>query len=414
MALIDDEQRLTEAERRSDNPMPGADVPLRERPKRDRDDHRESERPRRHSNDEEARDKETDKDSDESEKKGSRFSLDTLRRHPWITAAVIIAIVAVLIAVLAWWLHARHFEYTDDAFIDTRAVSISAQVAGAIVDVPVTDNEMVTTGAPLVLIDPRDYQAALAQAEAKLDEAQASVTNFDAQIQAQQSNIEQADKQVTSAQAALVYSQQQQQRAVDLLAKGAGTQQNAQQTNSDLTQKQAALAAAQASAEVAQKQLAVLSSQRQGALAQVQEARANLMQAQTNVTRTTIRAPQDGRVAKLTAAKGGYAQVAQSQMMFVPREVWVTANFKETQLADMRVGQPVDISVDAYPGKTFRGHVDSIQPGSGTVFSLLPAENATGNFVKVVQRVPVKIVFDDPPGVYLGPGMSVEPTVRVR
>jgi len=120
-------------------------------------------------------------------------------------------------------------------------------------------------------------------------------------------------------------------------------------------------------------------------------------------------------VAHLSAAKGAYVQAGQSLMMFVPDDVWVTANFKETQIADMRPGQPVDIDVDAYPGRTFRGHVDSIQSGSGTAFSLLPPENATGNYVKVVQRVPVKIVFDHiPQDVVLGPGMSVVPSVKVR
>ena len=351
---------------------------------------------------------------DEDAPKTSRLSLQTLRRHPWVTAAVLVVSIAALVGVVLWWLHARHFETTDDAFIDTRVVPISAQVAGAIIDVPVTDNQLVSAGTPLLRIDRRDYQAALDQAQAKLDEAQASVANFDAQINAQSSTIDQAQKQVTSAQAALTFSREQQRRAQELLARGAGTEQSAQQTASDLTQKQAAVAAAQASETVAQKQLAVLKSQRQGAVAQVEEARANLMQARTNLDRTVIRAPEEGRVAKLTAAKGAYAQVGQAQMMFVPRQVWVTANFKETQLTDMRPGQPVDISIDAYPDKTFRGHVDSVQPGSGTVFSLLPAENATGNFVKVVQRVPVKIAFDKPPDVYLGPGMSVEPSVRVR
>jgi membrane fusion protein (multidrug efflux system) len=130
--------------------------------------------------------------------------------------------------------------------------------------------------------------------------------------------------------------------------------------------------------------------------------------------RTVINAPTNGRVAKLTAATGAYAQTGQALMEIVPDEVWVTANFKETQLSDMRAGQPVDIAIDAYPDKTFHGHVDSVQAGSGAAFSLLPAENATGNFVKIVQRVPVKIVFDDPPDVYLGPGMSVVPSVKVR
>src|SRR5262249_37743310 len=121
-----------------------------------------------------------------------------------------------------------------------------------------------------------------------------------------------------------------------------------------------------------------------------------------------------GRTTKISAAKGAYAQPGQALMMFVPTTVWITANFKETQLTDMRPGQPVSIAVDAYPGRTFAGHVESIQAGSGAAFSLLPPENATGNYVKVVQRVPVKVVFDEAPDVHLGPGMSVIPRVRVR
>ena len=143
-------------------------------------------------------------------------------------------------------------------------------------------------------------------------------------------------------------------------------------------------------------------------------ARAQLAQAATNLSRTIITAPVAGRVTQLTAAKGAYAAVGQVMMMFVPRDVWVTANFKETQLDLMRAGQPVDIEIDAYPDRTFEGHVDSVQAGSGTAFSLLPAQNATGNYIKIVQRVPVKIVFNKPPDVLLGPGMSVVPTVKVR
>ncbi len=137
-------------------------------------------------------------------------------------------------------------------------------------------------------------------------------------------------------------------------------------------------------------------------------------QADANLGRTELRATVDGRVAKLTAAVGALAAPGQAIMVVVPLDVWVTANFKESQLADMRVGQPVDISIDAYGGRVFTGHVDSVQAGSGTAFSLLPAENATGNFVKVVQRVPVKITFDQRPDVQLGPGMSVVPRVTVR
>jgi len=161
-------------------------------------------------------------------------------------------------------------------------------------------------------------------------------------------------------------------------------------------------------------QLPVLEAQRKQAQAQVDQARATQEQAEINLSRTVITAPVAGRVTRLTAAKGDYASVGQALMMFVPREVWVTANFKETELRHVRPGQAVDIKVDAYAHRIFKGRVDSIQAGSGTAFSLLPAENATGNYVKIVQRVPVKIVFDQPPDVLLGPGLSVVPFVKIR
>lgn len=343
-----------------------------------------------------------------------RAGLGAIRRHPYRSALAVIAIVAAIAAGVIWWLNARQYESTDDAYIDARTVPISAQITGDIVDVPVDDNQPVVVGAPLLRIDPRDYRVAVEQAQAQLEQAQASVANVDAQIGAQQANIEQAEKQAAQAKAALDYAQQQNARDQALLKTGAGTVQQAQQSASTLTQEQAAYAAAQASTIAVQKRLAVLQAQRKSALAQVASARAALDKAKIDLARTTIHAPVDGHIANLTGAKGAYAQIGQALMSLVPRQVWVTANFKETALDQMRVGQPVDIRVDAYPGRVFHGHVDSIQAGSGAAFSLLPPENATGNFVKVVQRVPVKIVFDRPPGVYLGPGMSVVPSVKVR
>jgi membrane fusion protein (multidrug efflux system) len=336
------------------------------------------------------------------------------RHHPYLAIAAAAGFLLVVAGGVIWWLNARHYESTDDAFVDARTVAISSQVNGAIVDVPVTDNQLLEAGGVLVRIDDRDYRAAVDQAQAQVDQAQASIANYDAQIEAQQARIEQAEKQVTEAQAALGFAREEDARAQDLLSKGAGTQQRAQQTASDLRQRQAGYDAAQANLLAAQKDIAVLKTQRQVATGQLEQAHAAQEQAAANLSRTVIVAPTMGRVTKLTAAKGAYAQVGQSLMMFVPRDMWVTANFKETQLTDMRAGQGVDIHVDAYPGRTFRGHVDSIQAGSGAAFSLLPPENATGNYVKVVQRVPVKIVFDAPPDVYIGPGMSVVPDVRVR
>jgi membrane fusion protein (multidrug efflux system) len=199
-----------------------------------------------------------------------------------------------------------------------------------------------------------------------------------------------------------------------LAQKGAGTVQNAQQYSSQLRQQQAALASAQATLKLAQRQTEALKAQRNSAVASLEQAKAQRDQAQLNLSYTTVTAAQPGRVVNLSAAVGQFAQPGTNLTMFVPDQIWVTANFKEIQLNRMRPGEPVTLAIDAYPERAIRGHVDSVQPGSGTAFSLLPAQNATGNYVKIVQRVPVKIVMDDPPtDVALGPGMSVVPTVRI-
>ena len=338
----------------------------------------------------------------------------TVSAHPYTAFAIAIAVLVALAAVTAWWLQARHFESTDDAFIDARVTQISAQVNGAIVEVPVTDNQDVEAGAVLVRIDDRDYRAGLEQAKAQVAQGIANVANLGAQLDAQQARIEEAKRQIDQAQAALVFARDENQRYQALLKTGSGTQQRAQQAATDLLQREGAYAATEANAIAADKQLAVLKTQRDAADATLAQARATQQQAQANLDRTVVASPVGGRASKLTAAKGGYAQTGQSLMGFVPHDLWVTANFKETQLTDMRPGQGVDISLDAYPDHPFRGHVDSLQAGSGAAFSLLPPENATGNYVKVVQRVPVKIVFDEVPNAPLGPGMSVVPKVRVR
>jgi membrane fusion protein, multidrug efflux system len=338
----------------------------------------------------------------------------TLRSRPLVAGLVVILSIGAVIAAVLWWLQARHYESTDDAFIDTRIVSISSQINGLIVDVPVDDNQLVEAGAVLFRIDDRDYRAALDQARAQIDQAVASIKNLQAQIDAQEPKIEQAEKQVIEAQGALEFARQENNRYQGLLKAGSGSVQRAQQSASDLIQKQAAFDGAQANVIAAKKQIEVLKTQQAIAQGQLEQGKASEELANANLARTVVTAPQAGRVTKITAAKGAYAAAGQVLMMLVPRDIWVTANFKETQLDNMRPGQAVSISVDAYPERTFSGHVDSIQAGSGTVFSLLPAQNATGNYVKVVQRVPVKIVFDQLPDVYLGPGMSVVPSIKVR
>jgi membrane fusion protein (multidrug efflux system) len=336
------------------------------------------------------------------------------QKHPIAMVACLGLIVVGVIAGIAWYLHARHYESTDDAFIDGRSVLMSPQVSGSIISVNVTDNQIVKTGDLLATIDPRNYKAAVDQADAQIRQNEATEKNFEAQIAGQNAQVEQATQQVTEAASALKFATDENTRYQDLVQKGAGTVQRAQQASSDLNGKQAALDAANAAKVSAERQIDVLNAQKIGAAAQFDQSKAQKDRADADLQRTELRATVDGRVTKLTAAVGALAAPGQAIMIVVPLDIWVTANFKESQLADMRVGQPVDIRIDAFGGRSFPGQVNSVQAGSGTAFSLLPAENATGNYVKVVQRVPVKITFNQRPDIELGPGMSVVPTVTVR
>jgi membrane fusion protein, multidrug efflux system len=335
-----------------------------------------------------------------------------------IRSRSLIGLLSLLLALPAgyvYWDHTSHFETTDDAYIAARQFAIAPEVTGYITSVPVTDNEHVNAGDVIARIDDRNYRAALAQAEAQVAAARASIENIDAQISAQQAQISADQAQVDKAQAALVFAQQEAARYEYLANTIAGTVQNAQQRTSQLHQQQATLDNAQATLKLAQRQIEALKAQRDSAVASLAQAKAQREQAQLNLSYTIVTADQPGRVVQLTAAVGQYAQPGTNLTMFVPDDIWVAANFKETQLDHMRPGQPVTITIDAYPERTIQAHVASVQPGSGTAFSLLPAENATGNWVKIVQRVPVKIVMDNAPtDVALGPGMSVESSVRVN
>lgn len=341
-----------------------------------------------------------------------------VQKHPARRRRIVVAGAALFLLAAGsgyvYWDGASRYESTDDAFIAARQTAIAPKVAGYITEVPVTDNQHVAAGDVIARIDDRDYRVALAQANAQVTAAQAGIQNIDAQIVVQQAQVKASEAQVEQAQASLVFAQQQAARYDDLAQKGDGSVQNAQQTASQLRAQQATLKSTQAALDVAQRQIDSLKAQHSSAEASLAQANAQRDQALLNLSYTTVTAAQPGRVVNLTAARGEFAQPGTSLTMFVPDEIWITANFKETQLDAMRPGQPTSISIDAYPERTISGHVASVQPGSGTAFSLLPAENATGNYVKVIQRVPVKIVIDNPPAdVALGPGMSVEPTVRI-
>lgn len=309
--------------------------------------------------------------------------------------------------------YSNHFEATDDAFIAARQFVVAPKVAGYITAVPVTDNQHVDTGDVIAHIDDRDYRTALAQTEAQVTAAKAGIANIEAQLGVAKARITASEAQVKQVEARLVFARQQAERYSALVKDGASSRQTDDLTISELYQQQAALDNARAAVAVAQRQLDALKAQHRSANAALQEARAKRDQARLNLSYTTIIAAQPGRIVQLGAAVGQFAQPGTALTMFVPDEIWVTANFKETQLDALRPGQQVSLEIDAYPERTINGHIDSIQPGSGTAFALLPAENATGNYVKIVQRVPVKIDIDKvPTDVALGPGMSVLPTVR--
>jgi len=355
-----------------------------------------------------------DQHVEKDQQRGDEPRGSLLRRRPFTFLMGLVLFVLMTAGGYLYWDYARHFESTDDAFVAARHFPIAPKVSGYITAVPVTDNQHVAAGDVIARIDERDYLNALDQAQAQVASAEASIQNIDAQISVQQAQIRASAAQVDQAQAALVFAQQQATRYQDLARTGSGTVQNAQQWTSQHRQQEAALESAQASLKVAEQQLESLKAQRNSAVASLAQANAQRDQARLNLSYTTVTAAQAGRVVNLTAAAGQFAQPGTNLTMFVPDEIWVTANFKETQLDAMRPGQPVTLEIDAYPERAIRGHVASVQPGSGTAFSLLPAQNATGNFVKIVQRVPVKLVMDNlPKDVALGPGMSVVPTVRV-
>jgi membrane fusion protein, multidrug efflux system len=350
----------------------------------------------------------------EGDRKPDDKAKGRLFRRPRAVITGLLLLLATSVASYLYLDYSRHFEATDDAFIAARQFAIAPKVSGYITAVPVTDNQHVDAGAVIARIDDRDYRTALEQAQAQVVAAQSSIDNIDAQVTVQQAQINASQAQVDQAQAGLVFAEQQAARYEALSHDGAGSVQNAQQYTSQLHQQQAALASAQATLKVAQRQLDALKAQRDSAEASLAQAKAQRDQAELNLSYTTVTAAQPGRVVNLSAAVGQFAQAGTNLTMMVPDDIWVTANFKETQLDAMRPGQKVTLSIDSYPEREIRGHVASVQPGSGTAFSLLPAQNATGNYVKIVQRVPVKVIIDNPPSdVALGPGMSVVPTVRV-
>jgi membrane fusion protein (multidrug efflux system) len=316
-----------------------------------------------------------------------------------------------------WWTVGRFQISTDDAYVAADSVIVSPKISGYLAQVLVQDNQPVHAGDVLARIDDRDYHTALDQARADVAAVRADIDNLQQEIEQQAMTVTQARALVAADQAAATFSEQQLHRYSDLARTGAGTVQQAQQYQSDIQQKQAAVAHDQAGIGVALKQVDVLHAQLAKAQATLAQRQAAEHQAELNLSYATITAPIDGTVGVRTLRVGQYVQAGTQLMALVPlRDVYVTANYKETQLTDVRPGQAVTLGVDTFPGTAVHGHVDSIAPASGQEFTLLPPDNATGNFTKIVQRIPVKIVIDrhDPLAGLLRPGMSVEPSIDTK
>ena len=338
-------------------------------------------------------------------------------KRPLVLLVVGVVVIGGVIVGVLWWLHARQYEKTDDAFVDADVTQVSPRVAGHVVEVKAIDNREFDRDQLLVKLDDAEYKAKYAEAQAAVAAAQSALQQAKENTAAMQAQVGQARAAERAAQTEATRARQELER-YQRLSSQAVTQQQ-------LTNLSAAANAAEAQLQAAQQKTIAAQAQVKFAQAQITTAAAQLTQAQEAqksaslpLSYTAITAPVKGWVTNRSVQAGDYVQVGQALMALVPDEQFVTANFKETQLTDMKPGQDVDITVDAYPGHVFHGKVDSIQRGTGARFSLLPPENATGNYVKVVQRVPVRIDFTDlakeDPNHVLRPGFSVEPKVWVK
>ncbi len=316
-----------------------------------------------------------------------------------------------------WWADGRFMMETDDAYVQADMVAVSSRVAGQVAEVPAGDNQRVRKGDVLARLDDRDLQAALAQARADVAAAEADIQSSQAQLRLQASTIAATDADVASADASAAYAKFEFTRYSDLVRTGTGSVQRAQQAEADIKGRDAAAAHARAAAEGARQQVTVLQAQLGRGAAALLRAKAVADQAALNLSYATITAPVDGAVGDRTVRAGQYVQPGSRLLNVVPMDagLYVTANFKETQLARMGVGEAVRVDVDMLGGEPLRGTIDSLAPGSGATFALLPPENATGNFTKIVQRVPVRVRLDaDARLSQLRPGLSVTASVDTR
>lgn len=327
--------------------------------------------------------------------------------------------VVVLVAVMGgrWFLDGRYLESTDDAYVEGDITNLTPKVAAHVVEVAVSDNQRVKAGDVLIRLDDKDWRAKAAEAAATLAARKAALAQLDDKVAVQQAVMQQAGAGISAAKADLTRSRQDLDRASRLVKDDFVSRQRYDTQAAEAAKAAATLQGNSAQAVAARRQLAVLEADREVAQAQVAQAQAQLELAQADLESTVIRAPVDGIIGNRVARVGAYVRPGQHLLSVVPVDsVWIDANYKETQLTHLRPGQTATIKVDAFPGTVLSGRVDSFAPASGAKFSLLPPENATGNFTKVVQRVPVRIVLpaDNPLAGRLVPGLSVIATIDTR
>lgn len=339
-------------------------------------------------------------------------------KRPAVRRGLLIGVIVAIVLAGVWLFHyettGKFMQETNDAYIQADAVTISPKVSGYVQAVLVSDNQDVQAGQPLVRIDPRDYTAQAQQYRAQIDVAKANADNVRASIGEQDAAIIQARAQLQSAEADARFAEQEASRYAPLAATGAETRERSASLRNDAIKARAAVSAQRAALLAAERRISSLKAQVRQADAQGEAAQAQLDAAHVNVGATTLKASEAGRVGDRTVRVGQFVQAGTRLMTVVPlAKLYVTANFKETQIGLMRPGQRATIKVDALNGTEVSGHVESISPGTGAQFSLLPPENATGNFTKIVQRVPVRIALDAGPDArrVLVPGLSVTVTV---
>ena len=340
------------------------------------------------------------------------------RRRLWLAFLALVVLAAGGGFGWYWWSYLRFFQSTNDAYLQADMVEISPRVTGYLVDLHVTDNQAVRRGDPLLKIDDREYRAAVEQAQADVDGSNAQLAGLAAQIAQQQTAIGQAQAQVESDEAGLSFAQQEYDRYEELARRDFGTRQREQQTDASLREAKATLNRSQLALANARQQLDVLHASEDGARAQLLRNQAALDRARLDLEWTSVVSPVDGVIGNRSGQLGMLVEAGTNLMSAVPMgaDLYLVANFKETQLERMLPGQAVSLSIDAFSGHDFKGTVNSLSPGTGSQFALLPAENATGNFTKIVQRVPVKILLDpaDPMVQRLRPGLSVVATIDTR